>query len=763
MIYSAGSTFLLFLAVYFALSNPCGIGAFSISHLLFGAAVIGCFYFGMAQKGIRKAWGVLLVLSLVLFAHLRIGFPQAGDFWRAYGNWLMQGTQTNPDWNVWYWLLQVLWIALATCGIWSLLERISALFWVCSVGLPIAFLGAGFFSYRLPGWGSAFTLAFLLYLWAHIARKYWKKSGDKENPGKRQKQFLLTLLPVFFVYALFIGVMPKPNEPYSWKITNRFIYLAQERLQGVEVGFEKWMTRLHWKKAFAYNEVFDSLEQSGDLEGNVSKSPDVMLEVEGLDDLEGAVYLRAKVFQSFDGRTWGEAVSVSDQDLLMNVAEMDYAIQRVTAYAQDYWQSRKIRVYYKRFYSDTILLPNCSIEVPEVSKARGSEVYDYGTEYEVTFKELNKDHPLFSQLLDENQEEEKETYETTIPVSAGVQAWKEQVLQKAKEQGGNVESGYSRLKCFERELSGYSYTLSPGEIPPEVDSKEEFLDYFLLETRAGYCMHYATAFALLAQSEGYPARVCQGFFVPVNGRETVEVTAGMAHAWPEVYLEGLGWIAFEPTPSFGERTVSSWAFRKTYSEMNQGNQNWDEYLQMQEERKKEERQQQELLEAQKKEQELAKTKERRKEQLRKLISAVFDFSVALLIGILVFCISAFAVYAIYLERKVRRWKKQTPREKLITLFGRNETLWAILGRKRAEGETLMEFGERLKEANLPGEAGIRRMNQCSYSRDEVRTEHLEELFADHGALLEQIRLQKKRRIFCRIEKRMISLFYRSRE
>jgi hypothetical protein len=60
---------------------------------------------------------------------------------------------------------------------------------------------------------------------------------------------------------------------------------------------------------------------------------------------------------------------------------------------------------------------------------------------------------------------------------------------------------------------------------------------------------YASAFALMARSLGYPSRVVMGFAPDVDDDdETVTVTGHDVTAWVEVAFEGAGWIAFSPTP-----------------------------------------------------------------------------------------------------------------------------------------------------------------------------------------------------------------------
>jgi transglutaminase-like putative cysteine protease len=81
------------------------------------------------------------------------------------------------------------------------------------------------------------------------------------------------------------------------------------------------------------------------------------------------------------------------------------------------------------------------------------------------------------------------------------------------------------------------------------------LDRFLLRPaeqggRRGTSEQFATAFAVLARTLGMPSRVVVGFTVdePIEGTDLYVVRAGDAIAWPEVYLDGAGWVPFDPTP-----------------------------------------------------------------------------------------------------------------------------------------------------------------------------------------------------------------------
>lgn len=89
----------------------------------------------------------------------------------------------------------------------------------------------------------------------------------------------------------------------------------------------------------------------------------------------------------------------------------------------------------------------------------------------------------------------------------------------------------------------YRYTLEGGY--PE--QGKDFVSWFLLESGEGYCSYFASAMAVLCRAAGMPARYVEGYYVRANENGETLITGKNAHAWVEVYLNGLGWIAFDPT------------------------------------------------------------------------------------------------------------------------------------------------------------------------------------------------------------------------
>jgi transglutaminase-like putative cysteine protease len=79
---------------------------------------------------------------------------------------------------------------------------------------------------------------------------------------------------------------------------------------------------------------------------------------------------------------------------------------------------------------------------------------------------------------------------------------------------------------------------------------------FLYDTRTGYCQQFAFAMAGLARLVGIPSRIAVGYTAGKAdlkaGKGTWKVTTADAHAWPELYFNGMGWLRFEPTPGGAE-------------------------------------------------------------------------------------------------------------------------------------------------------------------------------------------------------------------
>lgn len=91
---------------------------------------------------------------------------------------------------------------------------------------------------------------------------------------------------------------------------------------------------------------------------------------------------------------------------------------------------------------------------------------------------------------------------------------------------------------------------------PAVPEGEDYVLYFLNESRSGYCMHFASAGTLLLRALGIPARYVSGYIADVTAGQEVDVPDRNAHSWVEIYLDGYGWYPVEMTPGYAPQSAA---------------------------------------------------------------------------------------------------------------------------------------------------------------------------------------------------------------
>lgn len=110
-----------------------------------------------------------------------------------------------------------------------------------------------------------------------------------------------------------------------------------------------------------------------------------------------------------------------------------------------------------------------------------------------------------------------------------------------------------------REITRYlQENITYNELTVTLSGTQDFATYVLNVSRCGYSVHYATLAALMLRCCGIPARYVEGYTVtPTQAEsmaegETLHLTQKNAHAWAEFYLDGVGWIPFDPTPGYSD-------------------------------------------------------------------------------------------------------------------------------------------------------------------------------------------------------------------
>ena len=126
-----------------------------------------------------------------------------------------------------------------------------------------------------------------------------------------------------------------------------------------------------------------------------------------------------------------------------------------------------------------------------------------------------------------------------------------------------------KVQRVEEFLNQFPYNTMSSRAP----TGQDFVDYFVFELQEGYCAYFASAMAVILRAQEIPTRYVEGYRVPsaeVMHRETededevsnyqekthkIQVQQNHAHAWVEVFLQGYGWVSFDPTPAYDISTT----------------------------------------------------------------------------------------------------------------------------------------------------------------------------------------------------------------
>lgn len=136
---------------------------------------------------------------------------------------------------------------------------------------------------------------------------------------------------------------------------------------------------------------------------------------------------------------------------------------------------------------------------------------------------------------------------------------------RVKELGGtvsqNMQGPLAKAEAIEDYLrTNYYYTM--GTVLKHPDS--DVIDKFLFEQKQGHCEYFATSMVIMLRTISVPARLAAGYAAYRKNAITgyYEVRRKNAHAWVEAFIEGYGWMTFEPTSTFelpreSKRTIAA--------------------------------------------------------------------------------------------------------------------------------------------------------------------------------------------------------------
>jgi len=732
----------------FAPEGLLGIRVVTGRNLLVAAVVLAVFA-GVNFLTVRGRILCLVTITISLWVSVAVVGPETSqEFFQTYLQWCGGSRISQVEWIKGCQLVQTA-VITAVCYLLQILsEKLRGLRFCLICGCAIGLLVCMFKRVALPHLCVSFAVLYGILFYVEWLQKHWKKrrSGDLRAQ-------MIWLSPFLAGYLALLAVIPAPENPYDWKwvkniyhqVRESFLIVTQNMLRGGKEDF---------------GVALSGFSEDGGLGEGVRENDREVMYLYGQNNLVTNVYLIGKVFDSFDGRQWSQEYRDDTGERFIDTMETLYAVRRLDdRYLKDYLYETNLKVRYEFFNTGYVFAPlkagsvrgsGAELEYSfeggdlHLNKQKG-----YGTEYDVRYFQMNVGEALFDQLLEARQEPNEALWDMIAEDYVGetgekvtlemVEQHRQRVYDYYLGEGvklsekaehylsdviGDADSDIDKLHAIERELASFEYTRTPGRIPESVGSASDFLDYFLLESRRGYCTYFATAFVLLARAEGIPARYAQGFCVPVGESGSATVVSSMAHSWPEVYMEGVGWIPFEPTPGYGELRYTPWKVRDRGSII---------YNEEEEELEEEEEDTINVVEELEEEEETLEGNE-----ALRLFGRLMGFGIpAILAGVLL---------VLVLDNLLGRYRyrRMKPEGRFRVEVHRNLRVLSWLGLNREEMETLQELQER-GAAKVGAEplGFIEEYENMVYGGKNAGEDMIEEARKERGLLLDLIRRERR--------------------
>ncbi len=435
---------------------------------------------------------------------------------------------------------------------------------------------------------------------AYCGKLYYKSSNTVNNSIAT-----VYLAPACIIIALLAVTLPSRNEPIQWKGVKQLIDNAQEQGALLITRLELFFDRTGNEFSVSFSGYS---EDSTELGGEINVKNETALKVNTQNKSTATGYLIGSISDIYTGRSWersGRASEFEKEDYYYDFYELLTAFAREEVAGSDLSNVIKNRNYDIEYYNirtRSLFYPlktydiNSNRDLKFNETPQGAFLSDkakgIGFKYNVRYYELNLNHKLLQKMLREEAENNgsvsPETLSRTAKELFNYDILKqdinmEEVKQKLISRSAEIkirytvlpdslpervrilsnqltkgcENDYDKLKAIETYLNSLPYTTKVAKTP----GGEDFVDYFLFHQKKGYCTYFASAFGVLARCAGIPTRYVEGFMVDYENKDasgTYDVDSSSAHAWVEAYMEGIGWIPFEPTPEFYGARYTQW-------------------------------------------------------------------------------------------------------------------------------------------------------------------------------------------------------------
>ncbi len=437
------------------------------------------------------------------------------------------------------------WFIAAFSG-YQVLRHSSALGGIIPATLPL--LVAQYYDSSETGriWimGFFFLLAILLVGRLNFIenRKRWQKKhifvGDEPVFDMARGLLITALLVVFFAWAAPTPAAAIPAVARIWKEINQPFEKTRGRLDDL-------LASLQGGEAVIPGELYGSTMSLGQ---NAQQGDTEIFRVRPSEFTTARLYWRARVYDTYQNGSWALSDSEnvpfspeSDAPILAGISadkELDFIFNWQSSPSSllatpgyPLWISRSGVFQVNPFRDDAYDLFSWSVSAPVLN---GDQYQARAALLEPTIKEMRAAPESYPDWVVERY------LKLPDDLSRDIQRLADRLTR-------DYDNNYDKTAAITNYLRAeMEYNLEVSPPPVGVDP----VDWFLFTWKSGFCNYYASAEVLLLRAAGIPARMVVGY-APGEYQSSgyYQVKAKDAHAWPEVYFSGIGWVEFEPTAS----------------------------------------------------------------------------------------------------------------------------------------------------------------------------------------------------------------------
>ncbi len=421
------------------------------------------------------------------------------------------------------------------------------------------------------------------------------------SPGRPRRAQGLFLLPFLLLLTAAVFAIPVRDEPYDWQFAVNLGRRAADSFRGLQVELEY---------------LFSSAGLSGSW-GSGYGLPDLsggLFAVKSREELfvqsrstRTNLYLTGEEYATFSENRWTVPSGADSPDLTMPLGSW-YPVYLNALYQRGVSREMaacfshvcSLDLTYRLLRTRDVFRPACTLGVDAFlerdmaaldnrwtfKKSRGN-----GYRYRVSFMDFDYANPYLADILSHAGEFASEPwpdYDALSAYSASLYSLSladvisredydaclgslqepdltayldtgettDRVRALASQLTEGCANDFARCRAVESYLRQYPYSTDVS-----YDGYVDFTDAFLFEKQTGYCVHYASAMVLLLRAAGVPARLAEGYFCDYSlpGEQGGYVLMGdQAHVWPEAYINGYGWVRFEPTAIRPDASATGW-------------------------------------------------------------------------------------------------------------------------------------------------------------------------------------------------------------